>query len=179
MFTYNGVDLDYFDHRYNSTRRNERAVEIPIARLWIAEHGIDLEVGNVLGHYGHTGHRVVDRYEPGAENIDVFDIHEPARSVVSISTLEHVRWDEPDRDPWGAVAALEHLQHLADQLLVTIPMGHHPLLDEHLLGGAGATSAVTLVRVGDGWKQTDELEWRPYGVTTKWAGSVWIGEWLS
>lgn len=180
-FTYGGDTLELFDHPYNTTRKNERAVEIPLARRFIAEHGIDLEIGNVLGHYGHHGHRVVDRYEEtaGVENSDVFDLIIPTGTVVAISTLEHVRWDEPgDRDPLGGIDALERLLNIADRLFVTVPLGHNLALDGWLLRAPhGATRAATLVRNGNGWLQTVQPEWKPYGSSTIWAESVWIGEW--
>jgi hypothetical protein len=34
-FPYRGVELRYFAHPYNATWRNERAIEIPIARHFI------------------------------------------------------------------------------------------------------------------------------------------------
>lgn len=178
-FLWHDVELDYFDHPYNSTALNERTIEVPVARAWIAAHGIDTEVGNVLGHYSTSGHRVVDRYEhaPGVENVDVFDLDGDLGSVVAISTLEHVRWDEPDKDPDGAVDALRHLAGLADRLLVTVPLGHNPTLDAYLLVDQPAERACTFVRCWSGWVQTAHLETAPYGATTKWAEALWVGEW--
>lgn len=185
QFEWWGHPLPYFDHPYNTTALNERAVEIPIAMHWLrGRTGRGLEVGNVLGHYGFRGHRVVDRYEraPGVEHLDVFEIDGSYRWVVSISTVEHVRWDEPgDRCEAGSVDALTHLRALVAPgggLLVTVPLGHHPALDAYLFGGdTGARRACTLVRGLDGWRQTESLTWRPYGQETAWAGSVWVGEW--
>lgn len=53
-FSYRGAQLAYFVHRHNYTWLNERAVEIPIARLALTGvgNGRVLEVGNVLSHYG-------------------------------------------------------------------------------------------------------------------------------
>ena len=174
-FQFWGRTHEYFNDPYNTTIYNERAVEIPIVRDWIGEYGIDVEIGNVLGHYGHTGHRVIDRYEEadGVENIDVFDLEDDLESVIAISTLEHVRWDEPDRDPNGSVRALEHLIERSRTLLVTVPMGHHPYFDQYLLGLDAHAS--TMVRFYDGWIETAVPVWAPYGATTKWAESVWIG----
>jgi hypothetical protein len=188
MFTYWGRALEYYDAAYNDTRKNERAVELPIASDWL--NGRDkfagLEVGNVTAHYGawHAS-RIVDRYEPGdgVDNCDVFDIAGPFDWILSISTLEHVRWDEPDTDPFGSVNAICHLRkQLAPhgEMLVTVPMGHHPYLDGVLAHDrAGAHRACTLIRVGDGWRQTDTPMWKPYGATTIWAESVWVGEFVA
>jgi hypothetical protein len=180
-FTLDGAELGLFDHPYNGTAQNERAVEIPAALQFIDRHGVTLEVGNVLAHYGITGHRVADRYEAGdgVENVDVFELDEPTESLVSISTIEHVRWPElGEREPAAGVAALTVLRELAGRLFVTVGLGQNPLLDLYLLhGDHGAARFCTLVRAAGGWAQTETPEWRPYGVETAWASSVWIGEW--
>lgn len=183
-FSYNGVSLEGFDAEYNTTAKNERAVELAVARHWFEAlpfGGRGLEVGNVLSHYAiGLPRRIVDRYEiaAGVENIDVFDIG-PRQSyewIVSISSIEHVGWRV---DPPAAIAALDHLRSLllpGGKMLVTVPGGFQPVLDEHLGTNAGATRCCTLVRSKTGWRQTKELTFKPYGATTAWAESVWIGE---
>lgn len=178
-FTYRGRRLDYFDHPYNSTRHNERAVEVAVALDWLPGKGRGLEVGNVLGHYGATGHRVIDLHEqaPGVDNLDVFDITGSYDWIVSISTVEHVRWDTEPRDVTAAAAALDHLAGLlapGGVMLVTVPGGYHPHLDEHL---ATLPNGCTYTRKGDGWTRTRRPTFKPYGATTLWAESVWVGEW--
>lgn len=184
-FGYYDTRLPYFDHPYNSTARNERAVELPVAFAWLdCQTGQGLEVGNVTSHYRPPTHRVVDLYEqaPGVDNVDLFDVTGPFDWVLSISTIEHVRWDVAEtRDAVGAVAALTRLRSLmapGGRMLVTVPFGHHPHLDAHLCAGrSGATRESTMVRDGDGWAQCEGAEWRPYGLSTIWAEAVWIGEW--
>lgn len=180
-FQYHGTSLEYFDHIYNSTRQNERTVELAVAQHWLPD-GDGLEVGNVLGHYDITGHRVVDRDEraPGVENLDVFDITGTFDWIVSISTLEHVGWDTPDQDPLLAIEALQHLRSLLrpnGQMLVTVPGGYHPPLDRFLAHDVVARRAATFIRWGKGWRQTKTPTFKPYGASTPWAESVWIGEW--
>lgn len=180
-FTYHGDTFQGFDHPYNTTILNERAVEIPVVTDWLPGTGRGLEVGNVLGHYGITGHRVVDLFEvaDGVDNIDLFDIEGSYDWIVSISTLEHVRWDTEPRDPEGAVQALAHLRSLLKprgRMLASVPGGHHPHLDAHLASGAGADRCATMVRSGPTWVQSVDLQFLPYGYSTKWAESVWIGE---
>lgn len=184
VFHYFDETFELFDHPYNNTRLNERAVEVPIALDWVSRRAGDgLELGNVLGHYGVSGHRVVDRYERSArvDNVDVFDLEGPFDWVLSISTIEHVRKNERPTNPLGAYAALIYLFGLlrpGGSMLVTVPLGHHRELDRVLLYNMLPTErAATLVRVGDGWEQTPELTWKPYGATTKWAESVYVGEW--
>lgn len=183
MFQFLGVDLPYFDHPYNDTIHNERAIEVAIAMGWPPRSGLGLEVGNVLGHYGHTGHRVVDLHEeaPGVENIDVFDIAGTYDWIVSISTMEHVGHDEEPKDPGAAARAIHHLRSLlasGGEMLVTVPGGYNPALDR-ALPTIGADYACTYRRNDAEWELTDDLCFLPYGVSTPWAESVWVGRWWS
>lgn len=185
-FDWWGDEFTYAEFDYNTTRLNERAVELPIARQFLAgQVGRLLEVGNVLSHYYPElpQRAIVDRYEegPGVSNIDVFTIDRSWDRIVSISTLEHVRWDESPREAGRAADAVVHLRDLlapGGRMLVTIPLGWNRPLDDWLLEGAGGVlRACTMVRGGYGWLQTEEPVWRPYGASQPWAESVWIGEW--
>ena len=127
----------YFVHRYNETWRNERAVELPLAieRLRAAR-GEVLEVGNVLAHYIRVTHARVDKYErgPGISNTDVVDIEAAPRYslIISISTLEHVGFDEDPKDPTKFQRALVRLVAClapGGELFVTLPMGYNPAVD--------------------------------------------------
>jgi len=88
-----------------------------------------LEVGNVLAHYYPHQHDVLDKYEqaPGVMNGDVVDFR-PGKLydlIVSISTLEHVGWDEEPRDPLKFLRGVEHLTTLlapGGRMLVTLPI---------------------------------------------------------
>lgn len=176
--------LEFSDYAYNTTALNERAVELSIVRHWLRFEDRTLEVGNVLSHYGIGPERtVVDRYEvaPGVVNKDVFDISGEWDQIVSISTLEHVRWDEEPREPGRSVDAVLHLRGLLSargRMLVTVPMGWNLPLDEWLLeGDTGCVRACTLIRDRGGWSQTERPVSKPYGRSTSWAESVWVGEW--
>lgn len=144
-FTFCGERLPYAVHRYNNTFRNERIVEISIANWFLsgAANARVLEVGNVLGHYGVNGHTVVDKYEtaPGVINADIVDYVPERRfdTVVSISTLEHVGWDEEPREPRKVFQAFDAVRGFVapgGRLLVTIPIGYNTTLDEGLRSGA-------------------------------------------
>lgn len=103
---------------YNASWSNERAIEIPLAqeRIRQAAGKRILEIGNVLAYYGQVPHEVVDKYEraDGVRNIDVVDFHPaaPYDLIISISTLEHVGWDETPRDPAKLLRAVTHLTGL-------------------------------------------------------------------
>jgi SAM-dependent methyltransferase len=137
-FTFRGKPYRSFWHRYNATWRNERAAEIPIARSFLAGIPPDkvLEIGNVLSHYGPISHEVVDKYEQaeGIRNEDVCDFKSERKYalILSISTLEHVGWDEGPRDETKVLRAFENLQSLlapGGRLVVTFPLGYNPSLD--------------------------------------------------
>jgi len=143
-FTARGVDYRYFYHPYNQTYCNERAVEIPIVWPMVQQVPPErvLEIGNVLSHYFPTRHDIVDKFEqaPGVQNVDVVDFR-PTQSydlIVSISTLEHVGFNEQPLEPEKPARAIRHLQHCLSpraRLVITIPMGFNPHLDRMLLEG--------------------------------------------
>jgi SAM-dependent methyltransferase len=143
-FKFQGKEYAYLYHAYNRTWDGERTVEVPI--VWSAlqanrEKRV-LEVGNVLSHYFPASHHIIDKYEvaDGVVNIDVVDYRPdaPYDLIVSISTLEHVGWDERVKDPSKIRRAIENLRnHLAPEgeILLTIPFGYNPHLDELVKAG--------------------------------------------
>lgn len=185
-FTYWGEELEYLDHPYNTTRLNERCVEVPIAESFLqrvaAGNHDGLELGNVLSHYWIPPilHRIVDRYE-GPEKTDVFNIKDSFAWIVAISTIEHVRWDEEPKTADGATLALEHLLSLSapgGRMLVTVPFGWHPFLDTDIIDGRFTPEReCTMVRdKSGGWEQVDGAYHQRYAKTTIWAESVWVAE---
>jgi hypothetical protein len=94
-------------------------------------------------HYGHTGHTVLDKYEviPGVLNDDIADFvpEVPFDSVVAISTLEHVGWDETPREPAKVFRAIDNVKNCVGnpggRVLVTMPIGHNKALDAGLRAG--------------------------------------------
>jgi hypothetical protein len=137
-FELDGRSYRYFWGRYHTTWLTERAVELAIAREAVRGHRADrvLEVGNVLSHYQCVRHAVVDKYEraSGVMNRDVVDLR-PERDydlILSISTLEHVGWDEEEREPdkiLRAVDALTACLSPTGTLLITLPVGLNPNVD--------------------------------------------------
>lgn len=180
-FTYRGAALDYFDHPHNTTALNERAIEVSIARHFI-DSPDGLEVGRVLGHYGPAPWRVVDRYEDGAENLDLFDIEGAYPWVLAISTVEHVgNWPGEPADPERAVHAVDHLLNLVapgGRMLLTVPFGQNAPLDEAILTDAlGATHSTTMCWSPDGWTERPGEHWGPPRAPHIWPSRLWIGEW--
>ena len=145
------IPLEYDFRRW--MWRNERCLELALGRLALAVHTPHtvLEIGNVMPLAGAHGHTVVDKYETGAGiiNEDVLTFASGRRYglVLSISTFEHVGWDEEPRDPDKASAALSRLSGLVEEdgaLLVTIPVGDHRRLERSFVADDGPFDAVSL-----------------------------------
>ena len=98
-----------------------------------------LEVGNVLSHYFSVNHDILDKYEKayGVINQDVINF-QPAKKydlIVSISTLEHVGWDESPREPMKILQAIENLKNLlapGGKMVITLPLGYNSEMDSLL-----------------------------------------------
>jgi hypothetical protein len=135
-FTFDGQAYAYHHHVYNKTWRNERAVEVPIGRAFVADCPLDqwLEVGNVLSHYGAAPHTVVDLYEKAHpwvinEDICTFDRGQRYARILCLSTLEHVgNWQQ-------ALRQMRHLLTPTGRALITFPLGEDATLDAAAQGG--------------------------------------------
>jgi hypothetical protein len=179
-FVVDGHDYDYLWHPAEETWRSERAVEIPIglAALAAADPRRTLEVGNVLRRYARppAAHEVIDKYEhaPGVVSADALTFSGgPYDLIVSISTLEHVGYDEAPRDAGKAARAIANLRGLltaGGELLATIPIGYNRDLDDVLRDGSLEARVSYLARVG-------ELRWKQIGArdTSEIHGWPWPG----
>lgn len=148
-FSFNGQTLRYFRHTYNLAYENERTVEVAIVSAFLKsldKNSKILEVGNVLVNYGFSQnlHGVLDKYDsaPHVLNEDVVSFIPTQKydAIISISTLEHVGWDEEVRDPMKIVTAVKNLTEncltAGGCMLVTIPLGYNTYFDEQLANGA-------------------------------------------
>jgi hypothetical protein len=141
-FSFNSKKYPYFWHSYNNTFSHERAIEIPIIMDYIKKRKEQriLEVGNVLSHYFETGWDVLDKYEKGIDviNQDIIQ-YKPSKKynlVVSVSTIEHIGFDETPKDPKQIFAAIKNLRKILQkngELIVTVPIGWNPYLDKLLI----------------------------------------------
>jgi cyclopropane fatty-acyl-phospholipid synthase-like methyltransferase len=102
-----------------------------------------LEIGNVLAHHVQCEHDVLDKFErsKGVINKDVVDFKSEKKYdlIVSISTLEHVGWDEWDgkpRDDMKIPLSIENLKTLITRqggtIIITLPLGQNSVLDKLL-----------------------------------------------
>jgi hypothetical protein len=145
-----------------------------------------LEIGNVMLHYVSFGHTVADKYEKahGVIQQDVVELNLPKRYplIVTISTLEHVGWDESPRVPHKHLAALANLKrHLAPGglLAVTFPIGYNPNLDDDLNAGMlGFDEILYLKRIAkETWQQAnaDEVRGAQYNTPFRASNAIVIG----
>ena len=195
-FIFRGQPYLYFYHMYNRTWRNERTVEVPIVWKMVQENQgkAILEIGNVLSHYYPVEHEIVDKFEKGQGviNEDVVDFRSSKRYdlIVTISTLEHVGWDEDPEaknnilaEPTKIIRAIENLtNHLSPggNLVATVPLGLNPQLDRSLSEGKIPFSERYCLKRISGSNKWREVDWADcsgakYGSPYKFANAVVIG----
>lgn len=142
-FLYQGKTYEYFCHMHASTWRSERAIEIPIIWRKVQEsNGKEtLEVGNVLSNYFSVSHDVVDKYEKAYgvinEDAETFYRRKLYDLIISISTIEHIGWNEEPQDHGKILRCVNNLVGLLAKggvILFTVPVGYNPHLDKLLFG---------------------------------------------
>jgi hypothetical protein len=189
LFNYRGHSFEYWDHPYNDTRLNERAVEVPIALSVLRGDELDtLEIGAVLPHYldwdnpQYPRHTVVDLYEqyPGVINADVLQWEPPRlyQRIISISTLEHL--DDTLRF-YAAVTRLQSWLEIGGTLLITVPHGQIGSLwmDAETVGREMPLVTRLDKAQPHEWHEADlATQALDYGHPLRWANSVYIAEYV-
>jgi len=190
-FTFQGERYKYFYHRYNNTWNNERAVEIPIIWAIVKDYREKkkriLESGNVLSHYFHCNHDIIDKYEKdkGIVNEDVVTFQPKGKYdlIVSISTFEHIGWDERPRTPMKIFYAIENLSKCLSyggKIVATMPIGYNKKMDKFFKSGTIAfTTQYYLKRTSKNnkWVETmrDDVFKLKYGKPFPKANGLIIG----
>lgn len=166
-FIFRGHSYPYLYHWYNTTWNNPRAVEIPI--IWEVVKKCYgkriLEVGNVLSHYISFPHDIVDKYEKafGVINEDVIDF-KPTKKydlIVSISTLEHVGFDESSRDARKFSYAIKNLKKCLNKdgkIVFTVPLGYNKGMEKCLANNKPPLSKYFFLKQISG----KDNEWRKF-----------------
>jgi hypothetical protein len=189
-FDFGGTTHRYFWPLDMTARRSERAVELPIVwdRVRRADPASTLEVGNVLSNYFQVRHLIVDKYErvPGVVNEDAVDFSPPRQYdlIVSVSTLEHIGWDDPEsRDPPKVLRAIDNLRsHLTEggELFVTLPRGWNTELDRFIVEGRipfAERRCLKRISADNRWEEVDcaDLEAVAYGAPFDYANGITVG----
>ncbi len=168
-FKFQGKYYNYFYRLYNCTCLNERQVEVPIVWEMVkANKGKKiLEIGNVLSHYFNFPHDILDKYELADEviNQDVVDFSPSQKYdlIISISTLEHVGWDEDIKNPEKILMAINNLKKCLTEggkMIVTFCLGYNPEIDKLLEEGKlGFTEQYFLKKISrDEWLECSQKE---------------------
>jgi len=131
---------DYFNHEYNNTLKNERAIEVTLGFRFIQASKRVVEIGSVMPYYGFLDHDVVDPYDSHLncirEDAEYFEFTD--RAVLSISTIEHIGDKEFSEllnvkfDPYKSVRVLHKIKKEARSFLITFPGGYNAILNEEL-----------------------------------------------
>lgn len=164
-FQFQGKSLACFYHRYNMTWAGERCIEIPIAKSYLDQYlgKRVLEVGNVLSHYFPVSHDVLDKFEkgPGIINEDIIGFT-PSKQydlILSISTFEHIGYDDEAESSssqkiLSAIAACTgNLLAPGGKLVITVPVGYNPELDQMMKRGELKASSESYMR------RVQKLDW--------------------
>ena len=170
-FAFNNRKYYYLYHRYGYTLDSERAVEVPVVIKEIKANAGKhiLEVGNVLSHYYNAHWDIIDKFEKGKGviNMDIIDFKPSSKYdlIVSISTLEHIGYDDPVKEPMKILKAIENLKEncLKSQgrIIATLPLGYNKVMDSLLFGSKlGFDKIYFMKRVSKDniWEQITEIE---------------------
>lgn len=188
-FELDGRKYKYFIHLYNAVN-SERVVEVSYVMDFLKrndyEHKRVLEVGNVLTHYFKFKHDIVDKYEKESyvKNIDIIDYNpiEKYDMIISISTVEHIGFDEPIKEYGKSKKAIQKIIDLLDDkglAVITVPIRYNLEIDAIIKNNEiNFTQRSFLKRISklNLWKQTtmdDSLKYK-YGSKYPAANSIAI-----
>jgi len=189
FFIFQNKKLSYFYRRYNTTWKNERIIEVPIILSYTRNFSSKsiLEFGAVLRHYFKVKWDILDKYERGKNiiNKDVIDF-KPIKKydlIVSISTLEHVGFDEEFKDPSKIPRAINNLRknflNPGGKGVITMPIGYNLEMDKLLFSNKlkfDEKFFFKRINKKNEWKEVSEKEARTaYGRPFNAANSIVLG----
>lgn len=141
-FKFKGKKIAYLQTEKECAWNTERTIEIPIIWELLKENNPKriMEIGNATHHFKNLHADVYDKYEKakGVKNVDVIDISPEKKydAAISVSTIEHVGWDEEDKNPRKILAAIRNIQknclNKGGVFIFTVPLGYNPYLDKLL-----------------------------------------------
>ena len=171
-FCFQQTRLKYLDHPYNITRYTERRIELPLAWHYLESHKSAsniLEIGATLGHYYPISHDVVDKFEqgPGIINQDILHFQPKKKYdlIISVSTLEHIGWDDDQKQPDKILQTIMHAKQKllkpGGLMMATVPIGYNPHLDQLLKHQSHLFNQIYFfkrVSVFNLWQQVEQLQ---------------------
>ncbi len=191
-FNFNNKKYSYFSHYYNTAYSNERTVEVPIV-INIVKNAISngkriLEVGCVIPHYFFCKWDVLDKYESAKEiiNEDVVDFkpQEKYDLIVSISTMEHVGFEEENKDPNKIIKSINNLRDNClrpnGKIIITVPIGYNKEMDKQIFTNKikfDEKHYFKRISKANEWTQTnfEDIKEAEYGRPFKFANAIIVG----
>ncbi|MDP3881844.1 MAG: hypothetical protein Q8Q31_03120 [Nanoarchaeota archaeon] len=190
-FNFNGKVWPYFYHSYNTTWINERQIEIPIIISYLKQtKGKVLEIGRVMPHYFNTQWDVLDKFEKGKnvinEDIASFSPKEKYDFIFSISTFEHIGFDDGSKMPSGEKiidsykSVCQKCLNKKGAMIMTIPIGYNPHMDKLIAQNKFNFNKETCLKriKKDSWievSKEEALKTR-YGKPFPYANALFVGE---
>ncbi len=184
-FYIDGKKYTYFSSPYYQTLATERCIEIPFVLSFINNNSKTntLEIGNVLSNHISFKHDVLDKYEiaKGVINEDVayYNFKKKYDLILSISTLEHVGFDEPEHDAEKVIIAIKNLINSLDKkgiLIISVPLGYNPVIDKLILRNTFKFKKYFMIKTSfmNTWKQANisEAMNKKYGSKYPFANSI-------
>lgn len=169
-FTYKGKEYEYVDLPHNTTRLNERGVELSLGRKFLESFDDLIEIGAVSPYYfDQYTHEVFDLTDnhPRSQKKDARKIDTKGKNMLSISTVEHFGS--------GTVTYIEKVMKECPHYLITFPLGYSD--DEKLDAWALSTKQVRFIgrAYGNEWseKKVEDLNIK-YG--PRWANTIVVIE---
>lgn len=188
-FIFDGKAYAYYYSMYGTTWRTERSVEIPIVWSCVQQYSRMskriLEVGNVLSYRFSSSHKILDKYEKGSgiinEDVAYYRSQEKYDLIVSISTLEHVGWDEQPKEPTKILTAIDNLKSMLSNdgmLIVTLPVGQNYEMDKMFQQGLIKFDKIFYMDFNKGsWVQVPNIDYSRanYDLSVPRANTIIIG----
>ena len=128
----NKLEIGYYAYPENNERRFELSILGYFLHLFRGTVEL-MEVGAVSPYYYAVNHEVYDATERGAINKFAEDLDYTGRSLVSISTIEHIGKGDYGLkvNPYRCITALNKMLE-ATHYLITFPIGYNTLLDAYV-----------------------------------------------
>lgn len=145
-FYFKWIKMKYFCHLYNTTYRNERAIELPILDYIINDNLNNttkiLEIWNVLSHYKNISlldYTIVDKFDNNKsiikEDAEFFNNNKLYDLIISISTFEHIWFDDDIKDSNKSLRTFNNMKKLLNdwwKMIITIPVWWNKDIDKKI-----------------------------------------------